>query len=239
MKLDITNKRVLLLHGLTRSPRVFDKLINNLENRGCYCFAPTLTGHRNNPPYAKEVCFHSYIAELEEYLNYITVGGKKEIQVVGVSFGALLVLRALMRQANIINKAVLVSPPIEFRNWGTRVLLPLFRFIPGFITRHLGTIRKSSVSNGGYDASSTYSFNTLSIMSKLRREVLSGKYSYSSPSLLIQSSYDHHINPYSLYALKNEILGDHAKIVLRDWGKSHNVLDSEDAISIISNFIVG
>lgn len=232
----LINKRVLLLHGLTKSPRVFDKLINNLEQLGYYCFAPTLSGHRNNPPYSKEVCYHNYISELEEYMNYITVGGRYKVQVIGISFGSLLALKSLQKSRHLISKMVLISPSIEFRNLGTRTLLPLFGYIPGIISRHLGSILKSTVSVGNYNASSAYTVNSVSILSKLRREVLRSAENVDVPCLLIQSSYDHHINPYSLYVLKNKIFGDKAKIALRDWGRSHNILDSDDAISIISNF---
>lgn len=239
MDQDLTKRRILLLHGLTRSPKVFDKLINQLENRGCYCFAPTLLGHRDNHPYSQEVCYQNFISELDEYVNYLTEAGKFEIQIVGVSFGALLALMALKESGNLISKMVLISPPVEFRNFGTRVMLPLLGYIPESIARHLGSIAKTRVSDGGYDASSVYSINLLTIMSKIRREVLNQEIDFNGPSLLIQSTFDHHINPYSLYYLRNNLLGDQAKIVLRDWGKSHNILDLEDAVSIISNFILG
>ncbi len=239
MDQDLTEKRILLLHGLTRSPKVFDKLINQLENRGCYCYAPTLTGHDDNFLHSQEVCYQNFISELGEYVNYLTEAGKFEIQIVGVSFGALLALRALKESKNLITKLVLVSPPVEFRNFGTRVILPLLGYIPESIARHLGSIAKTRVSDGGYDASSAYSINLLTILSKLRREVLNQEIDFKGRTLLIQSTFDHHINPYSLYYLKSKLLGDEAKIVLRDWGRSHNILDSEDAVSIISNFIVG
>lgn len=238
MDQDLSNKKVLLLHGLTSSPRIFDALLNKLNNHSINYFAPTLTGHRNNPPYSKEASLSNYLSELDEYVNYLSMEGRFKLDIVGISFGALLGLMVLKRHPALVNKLVLISPPVEFRNISTRIILPFLKYVPGLLARHLGSIPKYMVSSFNKNEGSSYSLNSLSVFSKLRSEVLDTKLYPSGESLLIQSSFDHHINPYSLYFLKNKILGENSRIVLRDWGAEHNILNNEDALKIVSTFLL-
>ena len=131
-----------------------------------------------------------------------------------------------------------ITRPVEFRNIATRIVLPFLKYVPGLLARHLGSIPKYMVSSFNKNEGSSYSFNSLSVFSKLRSEALDTKLYHNGESLLIQSSFDHHINPYSLYFLKNKILGEDSKIVLRDCGAEHNILNNEDALKIVSTFLL-
>jgi esterase/lipase len=234
---DLSNKRILLLHGLTSSPRVFDSLVEKFNKSTFNCFAPHLTGHRNNPPNSKEVSLSNYLSELDEYVNYVSHGGRLRFTILGVSFGSLLALTVLKRHPHLVESIILISPPMEFRNLGTRVILPLLKYIPASIAKYLGSLPKHITTRKQVVKDSYYTLNELVVFSKLRDSVLQTKLHFPRPSLLIQSSFDHHINPYSLYYLRNKILGDKARIVLRDWGAEHSLVENEDASLVISNFL--
>ncbi len=238
MTLDLADKRILLLHGLTSSPQIFDKLVSNLDNNDIYCYAPILAGHREDSPDLHQVYFDSFITELEEYINYLTLGGTRKIHVVGASFGALLALTCLKKHSMLIEKIVVVSPPIEFRTSLGRNVLPLLAYLPDRIAKALGSIPKSRASDGFYEEGSYYTINSLSILAKLRKMILNMDMRFPTPSLLIQSSYDHHMNPHSLYILKETLFSENSTVVIQDWGACHNILELDAVVEIVSNFIM-
>src|SRR5690606_21290375 len=109
-----------------------------------------------------------------------------------------LALKVLRNMPNLIEKVVLVSPAIEFRSIKSRIFMPVLSYLPNFISKYLGSIPKSYVSAEHSKNDLRYTVNLLCILSQLRREIIRSEINFKGPSLLIQSSFDHHINPYSL-----------------------------------------
>lgn len=234
---ELLNNNVLLLHGLTSSPTVFNALKEFLSKRNVYCFAPALPGHGGHVTPATEVRKINYLSELDDHVNSLTLAGQRQIDIVGSSFGALLTLFAVKKFPALIRRVVILSPPIDFRLLVPRLSMSVLSILPEFIAGLLGSVPKNLVSVGEHEEGDSYTINMLSILAKLRQEILDQEINYQGRVLLIQSTYDHHLSPSSLYKIKNILPNANIQVEARDWGKEHGLVEMEEVIGMIGSFI--
>lgn len=122
-----TERAILLVHGFSASPREMRPLGQYLQNQGFSVLGVRLPGHGTNPADLAS-------RRAEEWLETVEVGYQQLVQqysqvsALGLSTGALLVLKLALRQS--IDRLILISPFLKLKHPLTPYAALLYRFIP-------------------------------------------------------------------------------------------------------------
>ncbi len=120
----------LFLHGITSSPGQLQPQIEVLQAAGVKVCAPLLPGHgpglkiQGTAPW--EECLRAALTAAEQLREE---NGGEAIDLVGISYGALLGLRLVQTEPALVRRIVCVGTPIFLFRWMT-MLYPLLRYTP-------------------------------------------------------------------------------------------------------------
>jgi len=225
----------LLLHGLASNMKAVLPFKDAFESFSYPCFIPELPGHRLTIPFKDEVRSCNWDLECHTYVRYLTQNFKNKILVSGQSFGTLLALKIAITYPHLVKGLILFSPSIKLRNKNHDALISLISFLPSFVTKNLGTIKKSKISSAHSNSKEEYSLNVLKHLGLFRRQVLNNISQITAPIYVIQSINDYHLAPTSCLSIKEKATNSNVHVVLKDFGEVHNLSSIPQINGIIKN----
>lgn len=189
------DQAILMIHGFTSTPNVFRQLAHRLSNSmGWEIHVPLLPGHGLTPEQLDHATHEQWISFCENQLLELSTRFRN-IHLVGLSMGGTLCAHLAVKNPNLIQSVTLLSPAMFVRDFISRFLLSIVRFLPNAIL--LKWILKKDVgpnldpvSYHRYSAKSTIEFD--SVCRFVKKEFKTHK-----PCLVMVPTQDETIHPKS------------------------------------------
>lgn len=178
----------IFFHGLTASGPEFGEIASLLTNGSIS--TPTMPGHGTSIDDLCRTPAVAWTAAAEAELDK-TSGG---VNLVGISFGAILSLYLAVNFPERVKRLVLLAPPLRFAGNIREPLFSLLSFLPERIKDNLWTTPKSGAAaeGQGYASYPAHSIGSLARMVAVRRMALKGK--LLVPTMLILDPQDLHVD---------------------------------------------
>lgn len=181
---------VLLIHGFTSSPQALRGLGEHLASRGLAVIAPRLAGHGTtwqdlNDKGAADWRHGVQLAYDE------AIGGRDEVFMVGLSFGAALALDFVERHPGRVAGLVTLAGMVH-SNDPRRVLAPIISHLVPSVSGVGNDIAEAGRHEIAYDRLPTLATRR---MLRLLREVRGGLDYVRCPVLIMHSRNDHTVHP--------------------------------------------
>ena len=222
-----TARAILLLHGLTDSPRQFESLAYMLHADGNNVYVPRLPQHglRGQDARALGALTAAQLRAVADSVVYETRGLADSVIVVGLSMGATLA--AWIAEQREITRALLIAPAIE----PARIPSILDRPIIGLADRLPSVTRLSPLDSARPDREPGFNTHAAAQIFALGRAVLSqssGAAPRTHDIVLLLNAGDHTVK------------GSAAEAMARDWsrhGASVSVFELPDSLRLPHNII--
>lgn len=190
-------KGIILIHGLTSTPKAFAELESYLKNKDIITCSPCLPGHALTPEELRQTTYHDWLQEVEKQL----IEFKKEVEQVyllGYCLGGNIAFYLTAVYPQLVRGIVSLATPIWLRrHYYIKTLLPLMRRIKKFYYKKEANreeYRQYYQTTGAYKVIPYQSIaETLKLMS-LTKQKLS---QINHPTLIVQSSLDPTVHPKS------------------------------------------
>ncbi len=229
---------VLVLHGLTGTPQQFGTLKTFLEDHNIPCFVPhlighTITGDGDTSPKATEVRFQDIERELADYIKYLKKNPDDRIIIIGQSMGALLAIHLASQFPKDIQGLILLSPAVKLRKKLHNIFNMIVSFIPFFVTKRLGTLKKKWVTKKHQDEESGYPITFIKHLGALQRSTKHSLQTLHTEITVIQNREDYHLSLETPDIIKQYALHSKVTTHLGNWGSQHSIAhipEVQDAI---------
>jgi len=137
---------VVLFHGMTGTADDLLELGEALQKKNYACFLPLLTGHGTTISEFKRTSVHAWLNDARAALH-AALQLNKPIHLVGLSFGAVLVLYLACNNKDKIKSISLLSPALSLRSWAKTWALRLLSYLPDRLLNNLPLVPKHQRAN--------------------------------------------------------------------------------------------
>ncbi len=187
---------VLLIHGITASPREMEPLAEHLVSQKFNVIVPRLPGHEGDFNTLRRTRAELWIAEAEQlFANLRRSTPNLPIFVVGASFGALLALHLTATYRTEIVAVALVAPAVKLRSSLDEYALQILSLFPeSFLDRLPVSTKKKRLMNYltfPREAYEQHSLGALARLMQIRKRLFRRSRDIVTPVLIIQDPNDH------------------------------------------------
>lgn len=187
---------VVLVHGLTGTPAEMRTIATVLHDQRHNVIVPRLSGHGETIDALRRVRPEAWFTDVQDAVD-VARSFERPIFLVGLSFGALLVIRAYLKQSDRIEGIVSASCPVKLRPAFREHMLTLLSYLPERVLDLLW-VQQKTARREGYLALEHYAYRQHSVgaaarLVKIRRSVWSHLQDVRAPVLLLQDPLDHHL----------------------------------------------
>jgi carboxylesterase len=197
---------VILLHGLTATPKEVEPLGRALFEQGFDVSMPLLSGHGNSIEELRRARAAQWRKDAADAVSRCKT---RPLVIGGVSLGALLAFDAAAHYPQAVSGIIALSPPMRLRSEKTERKLAVFSVMPNRIIDRLKTTPKTKRDPQTLafprDCFEEHSIGSLVRLVQIRRAVLPKLKRIPVPVLLLQDPNDHHLSPASQQLLKNRL----------------------------------
>lgn len=165
-KADITNKGVLLIHGLLDSSTSMDSLYDSFSKKNYHVKNILLPGHGTTPNDLLHVTYQDWLECVEFSLNSFP-NNINDITIIGLSAGAILGCY-LAQNYKKVSRLILFAPAFELKAKGSSLISPLHKFnelVPPLAVEWL--VSQTETSATKYKSVTTNCAHQLSLLIKL------------------------------------------------------------------------
>lgn len=254
------NKTLLLVHGVSSSLDIFDKIVPTLSTNLRVLALDLLGFGESDKPANHNYTLHFYSNLLLEFLQKTnSVGEGKEVYALGHSMGGKYVITLAIENTGIVNRLILSNtdgfiniPPIirAASVWGARHLLEKIVMRRAFVRRAMRTVYydPSHITEEHFEKNlrmvrDKAIFNTIMQLNRnykkldlKRMGIRSRLPELNIPTLIIWGDYDKFISPKCAHSAKNEIPNSTLKIIAK-CGHAPMMEKSKEFISHIEEFL--
>jgi carboxylesterase len=204
---------VLLLHGITASPGQLASQKEALCDAGYTTAAPLYAGHGTHVDDMQHYRWEDWYADvLRAATALLTKPHARQLDCVGLSFGALLGLKLALDRPDIVRRMVCIATPLVFYRW-VDWLHPLLRWTPLRLLRNWPKDFTQAVADPeGRAIYRSVSYDCFPIQSvveirRLQHEVRPHLESITQPLLLIHAHQDRSAPPVSSQEIAARVTG--------------------------------
>jgi carboxylesterase len=212
---------ILLIHGLTATPWEVRPLADYLAGKNITVMAPLLPGHGTTMADLKKARWEDWVASANESLGELKKKTKR-VYIGGVSTGADIAV--LLASQNDVDGVVLISTPIEFRDWRAK-----FAGVYQYLLPYASHDVVGPEIGHYYSMTPSHSVAELiSMVGHVKTELPRVK----APALILQSIHDKTVDPTSAsFVFQN--IGSTQKELRLYGNASHVLVQEQDAPDII------
>lgn len=224
---------ILALHGLTARSSQLSPLKEYLELNNVNCFTPHIIGHRNGIPTPSDVPIHAIELELAGYIKYLKKKPENKIIILGQSMGALLAINLAAKFPDDIKGLILISPGLKLISSFQNSFNNFMSYVPFFITRQLGVIKKKWVSKKHENKETAYPITLLKHLGSLQKKCLSDLEKLKTNIVIIQNKNDYHLDPEISSIIQKSSPQSKFKTHLGDWQDNHSLAHIKEVHDIV------
>jgi alpha-beta hydrolase superfamily lysophospholipase len=202
---------VVLLHGLTASPTETRPLAGYLSEAGFNVYAPRLSGHTGSLDDLRITEKWEWILNVDQAITAAERQFGGPLFLAGESLGAILSLLGAIRWPDKISGLALFAPPLALESVFTEAVMLLASLLPDLLQNRLPTVPKRLRPENHLaqkrEALNVHSIAAAGRMASIRRMVFRNLPRVTTPILILEDPYDHHLGPGAWDELLSKVSG--------------------------------